>query len=76
MHQHMCIKGDYVKFGISSAVKFLSNTGTGKVVIFTNSKLRSFDYVRALEQKLDEANSSVPIDVIHIHGSLLKAEKF
>ena len=76
MHQRMCTTGDYTKHGIPIAVVFLCNTSTTKVAIFTNSKRRSFDYVRHLEHKIDEEKCARPIKVLHIHGSLLKAEKF
>jgi superfamily II DNA helicase RecQ len=70
MYQRMCIAGDYTKHGIPIAVAFLCNNSTRKVAIFTNSKRRSFDYVRHLEQKLDEEKCDRPINVLHLHGSL------
>ena len=62
--------------GVGNAVSFLSDSTAGKMAIFTNSRSRSFNYVRHLEKKLDEAGMELDVDVIHIHGSLLKAEKF
>ena len=76
MRQRLCIKRDYSKYGVADAVVFLSSKPSGKVVIFTNSRHCSFDIVRKLEDKLDEADVNPSVDVIHIHGRLLKAEKY
>jgi len=44
------------------------------ICIFVASKKKSFDQLRELERKLNKAFSKV--DVIHVHGSLDKKEKF
>ena len=74
--QICCGKKTYAGAGIDKAVDHLRNSARGKLVLFTNSRSNLFKYVVALERKLDEAKLPLPVDVLHIHGSLLKMEKF
>ena len=76
MMQQVVNKNDYVKLGLEKVVDFFRESTEGKAVVFTNSKLRSFTYARALERKIDEAKLSAHVDIFHVHGSLLKTEKF
>ena len=76
MMQQVVNKNDYVKLGLEKVVDFFRESAEGKAVVFTNSKLRSFTYARALERKIDEAKLSAHVDIFHVHGSLLKTEKF
>jgi len=76
MRQQVCNKNDYAQRGLDHAVDLFRLSAQGKVVIFTNSKKKSFVFVDSLEKKIDEANLPLPVDVLHIHGSLLKTEKF
>ena len=63
-----------MKKGISILASYLRDHDTGKVVLFCNSKVKSFQYVADLERKLDEAKESA--DILHIQGDLHKQEKF
>ena len=74
--QICCGKKAYAGAGIDEAIDHLRKNAQSKLVLFTNSKRNSFKFVAALERKLDEAKLPVPVDVLHIHGSLLKMEKF
>ena len=64
----------FVKLGMTNVVEFLKANEESKVVIFCNSKAKSFHYVSELERKLDEAKMGA--DLIHIHGDLNKHDKF
>ena len=48
MKQSPCVKGDYVKRGLEIAINFLRDK-QGKMIIFTNFRNCSFDYLRHLE---------------------------
>ena len=74
--QIFCTKKAYAGDRVEKAVEYLRKNAESKLVLFTNSKVDSFKYVAALERKLDEAKFLVPVDVVHIHGALLKMEKF
>ena len=74
--QIRCSEKVYAGGGIDEAADHLRKNVQSKLVLFTNSKSKTFKYVAALERKLDEAELPVPVDVVHIHGSLLKMEKF
>ena len=76
MRKQVCNKNNYSMRGLDHAVDLFRSSAQGKVVIFTNSKKKSFVFVDSLEKKIDEANLPLPFDVLHIHGSLLKTEKF
>ena len=73
LRQVICNKSDFVKVGLADTVLFLKSDPHGKCVIFTNSKIRSFRYLKAWESKLNKAD--VCTDLLHIHGSLKKHDK-
>ena len=59
---------------LDSIVETLNKSSVDVAFVFINSKMRSFKIVKSLEDKLDLAN--IADDVIHLHGSLRKEEKF
>ena len=66
MRQQICNKMDYEKRGLDHAVDLFWSSAKGKVVIFTNSKKKSFAFVDSLENKVDRAKLDVAVDVLHI----------
>ena len=76
IRQQACNKNDCALCGLDHAVDLFQSSAKGKVVIVTNSKKKSFVFVDSLEKKTDEANLPVPVDVLHIHESLLNTENF
>ena len=72
IRQQACNKNDCALCGLDHAVDLFQSSAKGKVVIVTNSKKKSFVFVDSLVKKIDKANLLLPVDVLHIHGSLLK----
>lgn len=75
MKQQVCNKNDYVKLGLEYVVTFFQESAESKANIFTNSKTRSFTYMSAIKRKIDKTKLSAQVDIIHVHGLLLKTEK-
>ena len=75
MRQQVCNKNDYAIHGLDHTVDLFWSSAKENVVIFTNSKKKSFALVDSLENKIDQAKLAVPVGVLHIHGSLLNTGK-
>ena len=59
---------------LNQVVDFIKNDDDHYVCVFVGSKAKSHHVLEKLEYKLNEALSKV--DVIHVHGSLHKDEKY
>ena len=67
------IGSEYAK-SLDETVTFLRENETGAAFVFANSKALTHSLVKSLEPKLDKLDHRP--DVIHVHGSLNKDEKF
>lgn len=67
------IGSEYVK-NIDETVRVLDASEDGSAFLFANSKALTHRLLLALEKKMDEKH--VTSDVVHIHGSMNKDEKF
>ena len=75
MKQVVVGKGDYVKIGLANVIVHLQQDKECKIVVFCNSRQKSFHYASELERKLDEVDVT-DVDVLVINGGLNKHEKF
>ena len=59
---------------LDKVVTFMKEDDTHAACVFVGSKAKSHHLLHELERKLDEA--LLTVDVIHVHGSLSKEEKY
>ena len=71
----VCNKSDYVKLGLDHSVDLFQESVSRKIATFTNSKKKTFAFIRSFENKVDKTKLAALVNILHIHGSLLNTRK-